>query len=139
MKKYLYLILSLFFSTNVLAGVASSIVPLSTGGGVAPMANFTLSLNGLAPTANYSVVCYITTSFPFQYILLSSSFTDTTSVVTSYSLNGNYVTQAQLAVGSNVVVINGRFTNPATGNLIFSNLDQTNSFTVGNCFGIPIG
>lgn len=116
---------------------ASSVVSLSGGGDVAPATSLNLSLNGLVPSVSYSVVCYVDTNYPFQYVLLGSSFTDTTSTISSYSLNGNYVTQDQLIAGHNIVVINGNFTNPTTGYIVFTNLDQTNSFNVNGCFGIP--
>jgi hypothetical protein len=117
---------------------ASSVVNLSGGGEVAPATSINVPLNGLVPSVTYSVVCYIDTSYPFQYVLMGSSFSDPTSVILSYSLNGNYVTQDQLIAGHNIVVINGTFTNPTTASLVFTNLDQANSFNVNNCFGIPI-
>ncbi|MFT4060448.1 MAG: hypothetical protein QM652_12975 [Legionella sp.] len=117
---------------------ASSIVNLSGDGDVAPATSINIPLNGLIPSVTYSVVCYIDTSYPFQYVLMGSSLNDTTSVIFSYSLNGNYVTQDQLIAGHNIVVINGNFTNPTTASLVFTNLDQANSFNVNNCFGIPI-
>ncbi|EHL32563.1 hypothetical protein [Legionella drancourtii] len=117
---------------------ASSVVTLGGGGDVAPAMSLNVSLNGLVPSVTYSVVCYIDTSYPFQYVLLGSSFSDSTSTIISYSLNGNYVTQDQLIPGHNIVVINGKFTNPTTGYIVFTNLDQAHSFNVNNCFGIPI-
>jgi hypothetical protein len=117
---------------------ASSVVNLSGGGNVAPATSLNVPLTGLVPSVTYSVVCYIDTSYPFQYVLLGSSFSDTTSSIISYSLNGNYVTQDQLIAGHNIVVINGIFTNPTTASLVFTNLDQANPFNVNNCFGIPI-
>ena len=116
---------------------ASSVVTLSGGGDVAPATSLNVPLNGLVPSVTYSVVCYIDTRYPFQYVRLGSSFSESTSTIISYSLNGNYVTPDQLSPGHNIVVINGNFTNPTTGYLVFTNLDQTNSFNVNNCFGIP--
>lgn len=133
-------IFSFFFlvSTQAIAAIVNSIVTLSGGGNVSPATSLNLSLNGLVPSATYSVVCYIDTTYPFQYVLLGSNFSDSTSTIISYSLNGNYVKQAQLIVGHNIVVINGSFTNPTTGNIVFTNLDQANPFNVNNCFAIPI-
>ena len=139
MKKLGYLFgLYLLGLTNAFSGTTNSVIPLTGGGDVAPLSNLNLSLSGLVPAVTYSVVCYIDTTFPFQYVLLGSSFTDTTSVIISYSLNGNYVIQDQLIAGHNTVVINGTFTNPTTGNIVFTNLDNANSFNVNNCFGIPV-
>jgi hypothetical protein len=139
MKKTLYVIaLHILLCGSAMAGTTSSIVSLSGGGDVAPSTSLNLSLSGLVPAVTYSVVCYIDTNHPFQYVLLGSSFTDVTSTIISYSLNGNIVVQDQLIAGHNTVVINGKFTNPTTANIIFTNLDQNDSFNVNNCFGIPI-
>lgn len=135
MKKSICVVFLYFLASTA---VASSVVTLSGGGNVAPATSLNLSLTGLVPSVTYSVVCYIDTNYPFQYVLLGSSFTDTTSTIISYSLNGNYVIQDQLIAGHNIVVINGNFTNPTTGYLVFTNLDQTNPFNVNGCFGIPI-
>lgn len=121
-----------------MAAITSSIVTLSGGGSVAPGTSVNISLSGLVPSVTYSVVCYIDTSYPFQYVLLGSSFSDTTSTVLSYSLNGKYVIQDQLITGHNVAVINGYFTNPTTSYVVFTNLDQHNPFNVNNCFGVPV-
>jgi len=125
----------LLLSANTMA---SSVVTLSGGGDVAPSTSMNISLTGLVPSVTYSVVCYIDTTYPFQYVQLGSKFTDATSTIISYSLNGNYVLQDQLIAGHNIVVINGNFTNPSTGSIVFTNLDQVNPFNVNNCFGIPI-
>lgn len=139
MKKIKYIIVLYFLVfTSAISSPSSSIVNLTGGGDVLPSTSLNLSLNGLVPSVTYSVVCYIDTIHPFQYVLLGSSFTDNTSTVISYSLNGNFVHQDQLIAGHNIVVINGNFTSPTTGNIVFTNLDQTNSFNVNNCFGIPI-
>lgn len=137
MKNRLFLsALSLFTATYT--ANASSIVTLSGGGNVAPSTQLSVSLAGLVASVTYSVVCYIDTTHPFQYVLLGSSFADNSSIIFSYSLNGNYVIQDQLIAGHNIVVINGIFTNPSTGSIVFTNLDQNNSFNVNNCFGMPI-
>lgn len=125
-------------SSATCASSLSAIVPLSGGGTVAPSTSLSISLNGVVPTATYSVVCYIDTVFAFQYVLLGSSFSETTSVITSYSLNGRVVTQDQLIAGHNIAVIEGKFTNPATGYVVFTNLDTINPFDVTNCFAIPL-
>lgn len=125
-------------SASTIAAAMSSVIPLGGGGVVTAATSISIPLTGLVPAGSYSVVCYISTSFPFQYIQLGSTFGDPTSSIISYSLNGNYVTQAQLVVGQNIAVINGTFTTPATGYLTFTNLDQVNSFNVTNCFGVPI-
>lgn len=138
MKKFCYTALLLFTTAHLHAAAFNSVVSLPGGGIVPAKSSVNLPLAGLTPLVNYSVVCYIDTTFAFQYIQLGSSFTEATSVVTSYSLNGNYVTQDQLLIGHNVAVIQGNFANPATGVLVFTNLDQTNSFTVSNCFGVPV-
>jgi hypothetical protein len=131
---------SLFFfiSSKTIASTLSSIILLPGGGSVAANTSLNLPLTGLLPSVRYSVVCYINTTYPFQYIFLNSSFTDTTSSVFSYSLNGNVVRQDQLIAGHNIAVIEGQFTNPATATLIYTNLDQTNPFTVSNCFAIAV-
>lgn len=133
-------IIALYFLTSAccIASTTSSVVILAGGGTVAPATSVNLSLNGLVPSATYSVVCYIDTTSPFHYVLLGSSFTDSTSTIISYSLNGNYVRQDQLLVGHNTVVINGTFTTPSTANIVFTNLDQANSFNVNNCFASSI-
>lgn len=137
--KRLSIAVTLFLVTSYLyAANLNSIVPLPGGGIVPAKSSVNLALTGLTPSVKYSVVCYIDTTFAFQYILLGSSFTESTSVVSSYSLNGNYVTQDQLLIGHNVAVIEGTFTNPATGVIVFTNLDQTNAFTISNCFGAPV-
>lgn len=123
--------------TPLQAANLNSVVPLAGGGVVAANSSVNLALTGLTALVNYSVVCYIDTTFTFQYILLGASFTETDSVVTSYSLNGNYLTQDQLITGRNIAVIQGNFASPGTGSLVFTNLDQTNSFTVSNCFAVP--
>lgn len=132
------IVLCFVISSNAIASITNSTVLLSGGGNVAPATSLNLSLNGVVPSVTYSVVCYIDTTYPFQYVLLGSSFTENTSTINSYSLNGNYVTQAQLIAGHNTVVIEGKFASPATGNLVFTNLDQTNPFNVNNCFAIPV-
>jgi hypothetical protein len=121
-----------------ITAMADPVINLSTGGSVAPGTSFNLSLNGLVPSSSYSVVCYITSSYPFQYLLLGSQFTDTTSTIISSSINGNLVTQGELNFGQNIVVVNGKFTSPSTANLIYTNLDTTNPFAMNNCFAIPI-
>ena len=139
MKKSVFIIiLYILLSGRCVSALTSGIVNLSGGGIVSPATSLSLSLNGLVPSATYSVVCYIDTIYPFQYVLLGSNFSDITSVINYYSLNGNYVTQDQLIAGHNVAVIEGKFTNPNTGYIVFTNLDQTNPFTVSNCFGIPV-
>lgn len=115
----------------------NSVVPLIGGGNVSPATSLKVPLNGLVPSVTYNVVCYIDTTYPFQYILLGSSFADTTSKISSYSLNGNYVMQDQLIAGHNLVVVTGNFTDPTTGFIVLTNLDQTNTFNVNNCFGVP--
>ena len=139
MKKSIAAIFLYFLvSSSALATIINSVVPLSGGGNVDPAASLNLSLNGVVPSVTYSVVCYIDTTYPFQYVLLGSSFSETTSTITSYSLNGNYVTQDQLIAGHNIVVIQGQFTTPATGYIVFTNLDLVNPFNVNHCFAIPI-
>lgn len=119
------------------AAVASSIITLSGGGTVLPNTSLNLALNGLVPSVAYSVVCYVETSFPFQYILFGTSFMSNTSTILSYSLNGNYGMQNQLLAGHNIAVIEGQFTNPVTDLIKFTNLDQNYSFIVNNCFAVP--
>lgn len=132
------LISSLLFSINIFATTTNSVITLSGGGNVLPAASLSLSLNGLIPSVTYSVVCYIDTQYPFQYIRFGSNFASNTSTIVSSSLNGNYVIQDQLIVGHNIAVINGNFSNPAMDYLLFTNLDNTNSFNVNHCFGIPV-
>lgn len=124
-------------TANTSIASTSSIVPLSGGGNVSPSTSLNLSLSGLIPSVTYDVICYIEASYPFQYILFGSSFTDNTSTILFYSLNGRNVVQDQLIAGHNIVLIEGKFTTPSTGNITFTNLDQTNSFNVHDCFGIP--
>ncbi|MGQ3890807.1 hypothetical protein [Legionella sp. CNM-4043-24] len=116
--------------------MAGSVVTLAGGGNVLPATSLQLSLTGLLPSVTYSVVCYIDTTYPFQYVQFGSNFSAPTSVLISSSLNGRYVSQDQLIPGHNIAVIDGQFTNPSTDKLVFSNLDQTNSFNVNNCFAI---
>lgn len=138
-KSIVTVLLFILLSTQgIAAKVKSSIVPLSGGGTVAANASVSISLSAVVPLVTYNVVCYIDTTYPFQYVLMGSSFTDTTSTIISYSLNGNYVMQDQLIPGHNIAVIVGKFTNPATGYIVFTNLDQTNPFNVNNCFAIPV-
>lgn len=139
MKKILYIfVIYCSLLSAAMAAIASSVVTLSGGGNVAASTSLNLPLNGLVPTATYSIVCYIDTSYPFQYVLFGTNFNDNTSKILSYSLNGNNVIQDQLIIGHNIVVINGSFTNPGTGYIVFTNLDQTNPFNVNNCFATPI-
>lgn len=139
MKKYrAFACLFFLLTTNALATTLNSVVPLPGGGAVSANTSLNLSLNGLTPSARYSVVCYLDTIYPFQYVFLSSSIADNTSTVFSYSINGNYLRQDQLIAGHNIVVIDGQFTTPSTANLVFTNLDQTHSFDVNNCFAIPV-
>lgn len=130
--------LFLLGTMSSVAAPTSSVVTLSGGGNVAAGTSTKISLAGLIPSVTYNVICYIDTIYPFQYVLLGSSFSETTSTVTSYSLNGNYVMQDQLITGHNIAVITGFFTNPTTGYLVFTNLDQSNPFNVNNCFGVPV-
>ncbi|KTC79111.1 hypothetical protein OQJ13_14370 [Legionella sp. PATHC035] len=136
-RRFFLITLGTMLTATVIAAPISSIVTLSGGGNVAPATSLSLSLSGLIPGVNYNVVCYIDTQNPFQYILLGSTLADSTSTITSYSLNGNYVMQDQLQVGQNLVVINGTFNSPSSSTINFTNLDQTNSFNLNNCFGIP--
>lgn len=139
MKKIVHIIILYFcVATNSLAVISISIVTLSGGGNVQPASTTTISLNGLVPAATYSVVCYIDTTYPFQYVLLGSNLSDTTSSIISYSINGNDVMQDQLIIGHNIVVINGLFTTPGTSSIVLTNLDQSNPFNVNNCFAMPI-
>lgn len=139
MQKIVHIVvLYIGVAMNTFAGISSPIVTLSGGGNVLPASSTSISLNGIVSGATYSVVCYVDTTYPFQYILLSSNLSDVTSTIISYSLNGNYVTQDQLMVGHNLVVINGRFTSPANSSIVITNLDQANSFNVNNCFAMPI-
>jgi hypothetical protein len=136
MKKIIGLFLLYFLSST--STLANSVVPLAGGGVVLANSSQSLALTGLTASVTYSVVCYIDTTYPFQYILFGSSLSDIKSVITSYSLNGNLVMQDQLLVGHNTAVINGSFVNPSTDTIIFTNLDQTNPFTVSNCFAVPM-
>lgn len=127
----------LFFLASV-GSNASSVVLLSGGGNIPASTSVNIPLTGLAAGITYSVVCYIDTTFAFQYVKLSANLSDTTSVVTSYSLNGNIVSQAPLIPGHNIAVINGTFNSPSTSSIVITNLDQLNLFNVNNCFGVPI-
>lgn len=139
MQKILFFILICFISiSQTTASTNNSLITLSGGGNVAATSSVNVSLTGLVPTASYSVVCYIDTTFPFQYVLLGSSFTENISKILSYSINGNTVQQDKLNVGHNMVIINGTFSSPTTASLVITNLDQSNAFNVNNCFGIPI-
>lgn len=120
------------------ASTLSGVVTLPGGGVVAANTSFNLSLTGLTPSARYSVVCYIDTSYPFQYLLLGTNFSANTSTVFTYNINGNYLKQAELIAGHNLVIIEGLFTTPSVDTLAFTNLDQTNPFTLSNCFATPV-
>lgn len=139
MKKHLFVFaFCLSLSSHANTPSLSPIVNLTGTGVVAPTSSLNVSLNGLIPSVAYSVVCYINTTFPFHFIQLGSTLSDTTSSIISYNLNGNQVTQDQLIVGKNTAVINGIFITPSTSDVVFTNLDQANSFNVTSCFGIPI-
>lgn len=124
-----------FISTQTMA---DPVVTLSSGGAVAAQANISIALTALLPSVTYNVVCYIDSTYPFQYVLLGSNFSESASVINSYSLNGNIASQGQLIMGHNIMVIQGKFASPSTGSLVITNLDQTNPFNVSNCFAIPV-
>lgn len=132
----LYLLLAL--SSSAHAATPNLVVNLSASGTVAAASSLNVGLTGLLAGATYNVVCYVNSATPFQYIKLGSQLTDTTSTVLYYSLNGNYVSQDQLLVGQNLVLITGIFNHPTTDLLVLSNIDQNNPFTVSKCFAIPI-
>lgn len=134
--RYLGILFSLY--TGCAAAMLDSRVTLSSGGTVLPATTLSVSLNGLVPSATYSVICYIEASDPFQYIRLGSNLSDNTSTVAYYSLNGNVVSQAQLNIGYNIAVIVGNFTSPATSYLTLANLDQSSSFKVNSCFAMAV-
>lgn len=137
MKKLgLLFALNLVLTQNALS-LKDPIVLLPGGGTVAPTATMSISLAGLVPTASYNVICYITTTNAFMVVRFGSNFTDTTSTISSYNLNGTTLTQGQLNIGQNTAMVVGTFTNPSTGNVTFTNLDQTNSFNVSGCFATP--
>lgn len=133
-----YLVVILYLYTNCALAVMDSRVTLSGGGVVLPATTVSVSLNGLVPSASYNVICYIDTSNPFQYVRFGNNFSDNTSTIAYYSLNGNVSTQGQLLVGHNIAVIAGNFTTPATSYLTFTNLDQSSSFDVNSCFAIAV-
>lgn len=135
-KLGLVFVLNFLLTQNALA-LRDPIVLLPGGGTVAPTATMSISLAGLVPTASYNVICYITTTNALMVVRFGSNFTDTTSTISSYNLNGTALTQGQLNIGQNTAMIVGTFTNPSTGNVTFTNLDQTNSFNVGGCFATP--
>ena len=133
---YLFKIALFFFiSTQTMA---DSPVTLSNGGNVAAQTSLNIALTPLQPSVTYDVVCYIDTIYPFHYLLLGSSFSENISVINSYSLNGSIDAQGQLAIGHNIVVVQGVFASPSTGSIVITNLDQTNPFSVSNCFAIPV-
>lgn len=124
--------LSMMLSTEVMA--VNSTVTLTGGGDVAAKSSVSISLNGLMSSVTYNIVCYIDAFYPFQMVKLASDLAGGAGVVTSYTLNGDLVTQGELIVGHNIAIITGNFSNPATASVIFTNLDQTNLFNVNNCY-----
>ena len=141
MKKYGYLFSLLFLlfillSNSVMAVTHSSVI-LNGGGDVLPSKSVNVSLGALAPSATYNIICYIDTQYPFQVVRFGSHFSDDTSFISFFSLNGDEILQGQLRVGHNVAVIAGSFTNPSTASISFTNLDQDNLFNVNNCYAIP--
>lgn len=138
MKKYKQILIVFLLSIKAYASQINAIIPLAGGGIVAAKTSLSLSLNNLASSARYSVVCYIDTTYALQYLYLSTNFTDNTSTIFSYNINGNTVRQDQLISGHNIIVMEGQFSNPTTDTLVFTNLDQTNPFNVNNCFAIPV-
>ncbi|MDI1351971.1 MAG: hypothetical protein PSV35_04260 [bacterium] len=138
MNKLLIAVLFKLIIFSSITANAHAIVMLNASGTIAPTSSLTISLSGLVPAASYSVVCYLTSNYPFHYILLDSYLTSNASKIIAFSLNGNYVTQDQLLMGTNLMVIDGTFANPTTDTLLITNLDQTNSLTVSKCFAIPL-
>lgn len=132
--RYVFVVFFLF--TNTAQAITDSSIPLTGGGDVLPASSLSLSLNGLIPASAYSVICYIDTSSPFVFVRFGSNFSDNTSSVVYFSLNGHIATQAQLKIGHNVALMVGYFTSPASSYLTFSNLDQTGSFNVNSCFAM---
>ena len=137
-KLTLLIIMNVMISTTAIASTLSSNVNLSGGGIVSPATQMNIPLTGLVPSATYSVICYLTTTVPFIIVKLGSSFSENTSTVSSYSLNGNVVTQGELSPGENTAVIVGNFASPSTGYITLTNLDQNDSFTVNSCFGTAV-
>ena len=132
--KYVFVVFFLY--TNCVLAAMDSRITLPGGGDVLPATSLSLSLNGLIPSTSYSVICYIDTTSPFVFVRLGSNFSDNTSSVVYYSLNGHVTTQAQLKIGHNIALMVGYFTSPATSYLTFSNLDQSGSFNVNSCFAL---
>jgi hypothetical protein len=138
MKKLIYfLALNLILSSSVMAAKDSTVL-LSGGGDVTKTSSVSLSLTGLVPSATYSIICYINAPYPFEIVRFSAQYSDSTSTISSYSLNGTNVTQGALNVGANTAVIVGSFTNPSTSTIVFTNLDQTNTFSVHDCFATAV-
>lgn len=137
MKKY-GLGMVLFCIFNAAVAMNSSTVLLPGGGDVNPTQNVNIPLTGIIPSSTYNIVCYIDTSAPFVVVQLGVDLGASTGTVTSYTLNGDPVTQGQLNVGHNIALITGNFSNPALANLIFTNLDQDYIFNVNNCFAMAV-
>ena len=138
MKKLNVIIACNFMLASSSMAAMNPNVTLSGGGDVPPATQVSIPLTGLVPSATYYVICYITASELFLIVRLGSNFTDTTSSVSSYALNGNNVTQGQLNIGSNTAVTVGNFTNPSTASVTFTNLDQDYTFNVGGCYATPV-
>lgn len=138
-KKCFFILLYFVFSTSASAfAINDSTVLLSGGGTVLPAQSLSIPLTGLVPSANYTIICYIDNTFPFVIVRLSSNLGGAGGLVTAYTLNGNNVVQGQLNVGHNIALISGNFVDPTVSNVVFTNLDQSNSFNVNNCFAMAV-
>lgn len=139
MKQKIVFILAMLSCHDAIAAMTSPNIHLKGGGDVLPTASMSIALNGLVPYATYNIVCYLTTNEPFEIVMMGSNFgTGNTGNIQSYNLNGITQVQGQLNTGSNTAVIVGNFSKPSAASVVFTNLDQDNSFNVNNCYAFPI-
>jgi hypothetical protein len=137
MSKYGFIIVASWLSlSSIFASNYNSIVNLPGGGTVAPTTSVNLPLTGLVPSASYTIICYIDSTDPFVIVRFSANFGGAGGAVSFYNLNGINVTQGRLDIGQNILNISGYFANPSASSIVFTNLDQSISFNVYNCFAI---
>lgn len=137
MIKYGFILFtSWFYLSSIFASNYSSTVNLPGGGTVAPATSVNLPLTGLVPSASYTIICYIDSTNPFVIVRFSANFGGAGGAVSFFNLNGTNVTQGRLDIGQNILNISGYFANPSASSIVFTNLDQSISFNVYNCFAM---
>lgn len=138
MKKIVIIFTTSFMLWNISVYAFDSTVQLPGGGNAAPAQTVSLPLTGLVAQATYQVICYLTTTTSGIIVRFGNNLGVNDGMVSSYTLNGVNVTQGQLIPGSNIAVITGQFNTPATAQLTFTNLDQTNTFNINSCYAMAV-